>query len=64
MAAEKPQVGVDVEFRLDFATPIRAGIVGNLRDPIDHQHIGQGQLRIARPEHFAVAAGQQLLIRI
>src|SRR6185312_11421887 len=59
MAAEEPEVRLDVEFGLDIALAIVAAVLGNAGDAVEHQHRRSGQLRVARAEHFAAPAGQK-----
>ena len=62
MAAEKPEVGLDVEFRAHHPFAMRAAGLGDLGNPVEHQHGRQRQLRIAGAEQLAAPAGQQVLI--
>jgi hypothetical protein len=61
MTSEKPEIRSDVEFRDDFALVERATFVRNPDDAIYHQHVGHGQLRVARAKHRAVTALEQLI---
>ena len=62
MAAEKPEVGLDVELRAHLALAVGAARLGDLADPVEHQHRRQRQLRVAGAEQFAAAAGEEILV--
>src|SRR5271157_4891466 len=62
MAAEEPQVGLDVEFRADMALAIDAAVLADLHDAVEHQHRRQRQLRIAGTEKLAAATSQKIFI--
>lgn len=55
---------MDVEFGLDLALAVFAAGFRNMQNPVDHQHGGQRQLGIARTEHAAVAAFQDVFQRV
>ena len=61
MAAEEPQVRVDVELGADEALAVRAAVVADVGDAIEHEHRWRGQAGIAFAEQFTAATGQQLL---
>ena len=61
MTGEKPELGLDVEFRPHAALAVRAAILADVGDAVEHQHRRQRQLGIACSEQFAAAAGQQIL---
>ena len=60
---EEPQGRIDVEFGVQHAPPVRATGEGNLRNPIDHQHLTRGQPRVVRAEKRAFTARDQFLPR-
>ena len=62
MAFEEPQVRPDIQFGDDFSLAIGAAGVGNVVDPVEHQHGRQRKLGIARPEHIAMSAVDQFII--
>src|ERR1700730_2326031 len=62
MAAEEPEVRLDVELGAHQALAVFPAGLGNLADAVEHQHRRQRQLRVARAEHLAAAAGQQILV--
>src|SRR3546814_4418258 len=62
MAAEEPEVRLDVHLGDDMAFAMLATVFGNLGDAIEHQHRRQRELRITRTEKLAVRASQQLLV--
>ena len=47
MAVKKPESWFNVQFSLDDALAVLAGIVRNVCDTIKHEHVWQGQLCIA-----------------
>jgi hypothetical protein len=53
---------MDAEFRADPAFTMFPTILPDVADPVEHQHRGQGQLRIAGTEHLAARAAQQVLV--
>jgi len=61
MTFEKPQVGMDVEFRHHLTLAGLSAIFADGGDAVEHQHRRQRQLGIARPEQLAAGAGQQAL---
>jgi hypothetical protein len=61
MAFEKPQVRMDIQLCLDLAFAECPTLVGDQRDPVRHEHIGQRQSRAVGIEQFTVTALQQLL---
>src|SRR5262249_27465825 len=64
MAAEEPEVGLDVELGAHDALAEFAAGLADFADAVEHQHRRQRQLCIARAEHLAAAARQQILIFI
>lgn len=50
---EKPEIRADILFRNNLALAIQTAHLGNSDDPVHHEHIGHGELRITRAEHFA-----------
>jgi hypothetical protein len=56
VAAEEPQVRADIEFGADEALAVRAAVVADVGDAVEHQQAG-----IALTEQFAARTGQQLL---
>ena len=64
VAGEEPEVGVDVQFGDDFAFAVFAAVVGDADDAVHHQHIRQRQLRVARAEDFAAAAGEEFFFAV
>ena len=63
MAAEEPEIGLDVEFGADKALAVGAAVFGDLDDAVEHQHRRQRQLGVALAEQLAAAAGQKVFIR-
>lgn len=61
MAAEEPEVRVNIQLGNNFAFAVIAASFRNVNDAIHHQHVANGESRIARAEQFAVSAGQQLV---
>ena len=64
MAGKKPQVGADVQLGDDFAFAVFPAVVIDFQNAVEHQHIGQRQLRIAGAEHFGTRAGQQIFLAV
>ena len=64
MAAEEPEVGLDVEFRPNHAPAMLATFFGDLADPVEHQHRRERQLSVSDTEQFAAAAGQQVFVLV
>ena len=62
MTIEKPQVRFDVELGLDFAFTVLAGVIGDQRDSVGHQHGWLRQPAIRFAEHLAPAALDQVII--
>ena len=61
MAAEKPKIGRDIQFRLDTSLAVLATTVRDMADAVEHQHGRQRQLCVAGPEQFTAPALQQFL---
>jgi hypothetical protein len=61
VAAEKPEVGIDIQFGNDFAFAVLAAFVGDAGYAIHHQHVGEREAGIARAEHGAMGAGEQVV---
>ncbi len=62
MAEEEPLVRGDVELGLHAALAVLAALAGDQVDPVHHEHRRGGQLGVARTEHLAAGAGQQVVI--
>ena len=66
MAGEEPierRVARDLELGHHLALAVRAAAdVGDARNPIEHQHRRQRQLRIARPEELTTATGEEICV--
>src|SRR5690606_1197202 len=60
MATEEPQVWMNIELGNDFTLAVLAAVLGNVSDPVDHQHVRSGQLSITRAKQLTAAAKQQL----
>ena len=64
MAFEKPKRRLDVELGDDFTLAVQAAFFGNTRDPVEHQHWRQRQLRVARAEQTTVSALDEIFVRV
>src|SRR5690606_16813093 len=62
MAAEKPEIGFDVEVGADQSFSKLPAILVYIGDTIEHQHRRQRQLSVSRSELFPPDARQQPLI--
>src|ERR1700704_6305805 len=61
VAGEEPQVRLHVELGARHSLAVLAALLGNLGDPVEHQHRRQRKLW-SLGEHLAAAAGQELII--
>ena len=62
MALEEPEVRLDVEFGPQHALAVGAALFGDLDDAVEHQHGGEGKLRVARAEELASRAIEEILV--
>src|SRR5262249_33017834 len=62
MAGEEPEIRFQVEGGARQAPAVLPAGLRDLRDPVEHQHRRQGQLRVARAEQFSSPAGEQILV--
>src|SRR5690606_11185950 len=60
MAAEEPQIRMNIELGDDLALAVLAADIGDMGNPVDHQHVRRRKLRITWAEHLAAAAAQQV----
>src|ERR1700730_13335252 len=62
MAAKQPRVGSAAISSPSPALAIGAPLLGNIRNPVEHQKRRQRQLGIARAKQFPSAAGDEILL--
>jgi hypothetical protein len=62
MAFEKPQIGIDIELGFDLTFAVFATLFRNMRDAVQHEHIGHRQAAIGRPEHVAVSTIDKIFV--
>ena len=58
---KEPQIRFNIEFSDHFSKSRGTAILGNLGDPIEHQHGRQGQLGISWPEEFTSSTCQEFV---
>ena len=61
MAGEEPEIGLKLEHRPHQALAVFAADLGDIGNPVEHQHRRQGKLW-ALGEKLAPPAGQQVLV--
>src|SRR3954454_3604814 len=59
VTGKEPAVGLHRQGGGDLPLAVRAAVLRNLGDPIEHQHRRKRKLRIARSEEFAAPAGEK-----
>ena len=62
MATKKPKVRIDVELGPHAAFAVGPSSLGDLADPVEHQHGRQRQLGVAGSEQLAAAAGDETFV--
>ena len=62
MAGEEPEVGGYVELGLDGPLAELAAVFRDFGDPVEHQHGGKRQLRIAGPKQLSTGASENILL--
>src|SRR5690625_5386724 len=64
MAIEKPQVRRDIQLSDDLAFVVIPAFFTNAHNAVEHQHVGYGELSIARTKKATVTTLQQLFAAV
>ena len=61
MTAKEPEVRLDIQFRHQLAAAIFATVDANFGYAVQHQHVVDRQLGVARTKQFAIATINQFI---
>ena len=61
MAIKEPEVRPDIQLGDDLALAELSTLGADVGNPVQHQHVVERELRVARAEQFTHAAGDQFV---